>query len=244
MGACVGFVSAYTHLRYCMQLLYVSWWSKIGLSCITPAILNQSGRHFKQWRRFKWDASLKTLGVRCQGRPKWPRKKRTFLSRIQRLWNAISQRPIWNLETTRESMWSSICSKKKCELFSLMDHFIPRKRLFDVCFTGCLVNRLQTQWLIFESKWPFILRTKDVPLSGELPFWRYFTLKVPKIRSARFRNACTPAPAVTIAVFVQAVCKEVLPALTHSLVNRQWRLAQNCLMMWFHMQYNNNKEFR
>ena len=66
--------------------------SKIGFSWIT--LPNRPGRNFTQWWGLRWDASLETLGDLSQRRPKWSRKIEHFLSGRQRLWNAISQRPI------------------------------------------------------------------------------------------------------------------------------------------------------
>ena len=88
-------------------------------------------------------------------------------------------------------MCSSILWEKNCQIFPLRGH-LPQNRLFEPCFSGCLVIILQT-WLVFKSKCPFSLIVNGPRMClclvtffvYESPFWTYFMLKVSKIYSSR-----------------------------------------------------------
>ena len=102
-----------------------------------------------------WDTSLDTLGALGQWRPKWPKTYQTVLSGRRGLQNAISQRPIFI--RFGYNMWIDVVInpfEKQLRIFPKMGH-LPPKPTFDVCFSGCLVHSLETNWQVFESKWPF-----------------------------------------------------------------------------------------
>jgi len=152
--------------------------------------------HFTQWWGLIKDGTLpwKLLATTVNGGQNGSEKPNFFQGDNASKISFPNGQFAWNLDTIntiRESMSPSIRSEKNCQIFSLMGHLpLPKKRLLEPCFNECLVVSLQTNWYVFESTWPL----SESELQGcvcvwlfiyELPFWRYFTVKVPKIYSAR-----------------------------------------------------------
>jgi len=117
----------------------------------------------------RWDASGNVGHPQSRAR----KMAQKTLSLRQRLWNAISQ---WSISVKfGHNTWmsSSIFSEKNCQIFLLRGH-LPQKRLFEVCFSGCLIISLQRNWLVSESKWWMCLyQVTFVYDLGDILRWKY-----------------------------------------------------------------------
>jgi len=127
--------------NHCMQKLSfcIYCWSEIGFSWITPAILTDQCEILRSDRDSDGTLPWKLWATSVNGNQNCPGNPELFCQGD----NAsempfLSGRFAWNLETRRESMWSSTLLEK-IAIFSTSGVIHPQNRLFEPCFSGCFV---------------------------------------------------------------------------------------------------------